>query len=71
MAVTKESLKEVAEKLFTQMDTNQNGKLEEDEVRKFTQETMKHLKPEEGFNENDFKVNYAELDKNQDGTVSK
>ena len=37
MAVTKEALKEVAEKLFAEMDTNKNGRLEKKEVREFTE----------------------------------
>ena len=37
MAVTKEQLAEVAEKLFKEMDTNNNGKLEKNEVRNFTE----------------------------------
>ena len=51
MAVTKEALQEVAEKLFKDMDKNNNGKLEKDEVRTFTEETMKVLKPGQAFNE--------------------
>merc|ERR1712032_1170895 len=71
MAVTKEALQEVAEKLFKDMDTNNNGKLEKNEVKSFTMETMKVLKPGQPFNEEEFEENFANLDKNQDGSVSK
>ena len=53
------------------MDTNCNNKLEKEEVRKFTQETMKVIKPDSEFNEQEFEDNFVQLDKNQDGTVSK
>ena len=35
--VTKAALTEMAEKLFKEIDTNGNGKLEKDEVRAFTE----------------------------------
>ena len=54
MAVTKAQLEEVANKLFTEMDTNGNGKLEKAEVRAFTVETMKVIKPGQAFNEEEF-----------------
>ena len=71
MAVTKEQLAEVAEKLFKEMDKNQNGKLEKDEVRSFTVETMKVIKPGSVFDDAEFEENFTQLDKNSDGTVSK
>ena len=71
MSVTKDQLTEVAEKLFAEIDTNKNGKLEREEVRKFTQETMKIVKPNSDFNEDEFNANFETLDKNQDGSVSK
>ena len=71
MAVTRAQLAEVAEKLFAEMDTNQNGRLEKDEVKRFTQETMKVIKPGQAFNEEEFEENFKVLDKNADGTVSK
>ena len=71
MAVTKEALQEVAEKLFTDMDKNGNGKLEKEEVKAFTMETMKVLKPGQPFNEEEFEENFKNLDQNEDGTVSK
>ena len=71
MAVTKAQLEEVANKLFTEMDTNGNGKLEKAEVRAFTVETMKVIKPGQAFNEEEFEENFKVLDKNADGTVSK
>ena len=71
MSVTKEQLNEVAEKLFAEMDTNKNGKLEKEEVRKFTVETMKVIKPNAEFNEEEFEANFTQLDKNSDQSVSK
>ena len=71
MAVTKAQLEEVANKLFTEMDTNGNGKLEKAEVRSFTEETMKVIKPGQPFNEEEFEENFKVLDKNADGSVSK
>ena len=71
MSVTREQLTQVAENLFKEMDTNCNNKLEKEEVRKFTQETMKVIKPDAEFNEQEFEDNFVQLDKNQDGTVSK
>ena len=71
MAVTKEQLAEVAEKLFQEMDKNKNGKLEKEEVRSFTVETMKVIKPGSAFDDAEFEENFTQLDKNSDGTVSK
>ena len=71
MAVTKEALKEVAEKLFGEMDTNKNGRLEKKEVREFTEQTMKVVKPNDPFDEAEFEANFTKLDKNADGSVSK
>ena len=71
MAVTRAQLAEVAEKLFAEMDTNQNGRLEKEEVKRFTQETMKVIKPGQPFDEAEFETNFVNLDTNGDGTVSK
>ena len=71
MAVTEAQLREVAEKLFTEMDTNKNGKLEPNEVRKFTEQTTKAYKPNEPFDEAEYEATFQKLDKNQDGTVDK
>ena len=71
MSVTRAQLTEVCEKLFTEMDANKNGKLEKDEVRKFTAETMKVIKPNADFNEAEFEENFKELDTNKDGWVAK
>ena len=71
MSVTKEQLTEVCEKLFTEMDANKNGKLEKTEVRSFTEQTMKVIKPDAPFNEAEFEDNFKVLDVNGDGTVGK
>ena len=71
MSITKEQLTEVAEKLFKEMDTNNNDKLEKTEVRTFTVETWKVIKPNQEFSEEEFENNFQKLDKNQDGTVSR
>ena len=70
-AVTEQSLMEVCEKLFAEIDINKNGKLEKSEVRSFTEQTMKHIKPGQPFDEAEFESNFAKMDKNADGTVSK
>ena len=53
------------------MDTNKNGKLEKSEVKDFTMKTMKVIKPDAEFNEQEFEDNFTSLDKNADGTVCK
>ena len=53
------------------MDLNNNGRLEKDEVRKFTEKTMKIVTPDKTeFDEKEFEENFAKLDKNADGSVS-
>ena len=53
------------------MDLNNNGRLEKDEVRKFTEKTMKIVQPDKTeFDEKEFEENFAKLDKNNDGSVS-
>ena len=72
MSVTKDQLKETAERLFTDIDTNNNGKLEKDEVREFSKAMMKVIKPDKtDFDEEKFEDNFKKLDKNADGTVCK
>ena len=71
MAVTKEQLTEVCEKLFKEIDKNGNGKLEKEEVRDFTSKTMKVIKPDAEFNEDEFETNFKDLDTNNDGLICK
>ena len=72
MSVTKAQLQETAEKLFADIDTNNNGKLEKNEVLAFSKAMMKVLKPEkEDFDEDKFEENFKKLDKNEDGSVCK
>ena len=53
------------------MDLNNNGRLEKDEVRKFTEKTMKIVTPDKTeFDEKEFEDNFAKLDKDADGSVS-
>ena len=54
------------------MDKNKNGKLEKSEVKEFTKQTMAVVNPEKkDFDEAEFETNFANMDKNADGTVSK
>ena len=69
--VSEQQLMETAEKLFQTIDTNGNGKLEENEVREFSRQMLLSIRPDAPFDEAAFQVRFAELDKNHDGTVSK
>ena len=70
MSITKEQLAETANKLFEGIDTNNNGKLEKSEVRTFSMEMMKVLKPNNfEWDEEKFEANFEKLDKNEDGTI--
>ena len=71
MSVTKEQLTEVCDKLFMEMDGNKDGKLQKEEVKKFTIGTMKVIKPEAEFNEEEFEDNFKTLDVNGDGWIAK
>ena len=71
MSVTREQLKEVAEKLFSEIDINGNGKLEKSEVRAFSEGIFNNVNPGEKFNVEQFEQSFATMDKNQDGSVSK
>ena len=71
MSVTKEQLTEVADKLFNEMDANKDGKLQKEEVKKFTIGTMKVIKPEAAFDEAEFEENFKTLDVNGDGWIAK
>ena len=70
-AVTDASLREVCEKLFREIDVNENGKLEKEEVKAFTKQTMEVIKPGQPFDEAEFENTFTKMDKNSDGTVSK
>ena len=71
MSVTKEQLTEVADKLFAEMDANKDNKLSKEEVKKFTIGTMKVIKPDAEFQEDEFEENFKVLDKNGDGWIAK
>ena len=69
--ISQSQLQETAEKLFTSIDTNNNGKLDLDEVREFSMQMFLRVKPDGVFDEGKFQENFAQLDKNSDGSVSK
>ena len=69
--VTEEQLMETAEKLFAQIDTNGNNRLEKSEVREFSVQMFQRVKPDGEFDEDKFEENFATMDKNSDGTISK
>ena len=69
--ITEAQLMETAEKLFAQIDTNANGALEESEVREFSLQMLQRVKPDAEFDEAKFRENFASMDKNNDGSVSK
>ena len=52
--VSQEQLKEVAEKLFATIDTNDNGKLEKEEVLEFSKQMFLAVKPDAEFDEASF-----------------
>ncbi len=64
-------MKEVAEKLFAAIDTNDNGKLEKEEVLEFSKQMFLSVKPDAEFDLASFEKSFAAMDKNNDGTVSK
>ena len=64
MAVNEAQIREVAERLFADMDTNKNGKLEPSEVRKMTEDTAKSYRPNEPLTEEEIEENFNKLDKN-------
>ena len=59
------------EQVFSQIDTNGNGKLEYAEVRQFSIHLHERSKPGEVFDEAKFDQQFENLDKNDDGTISK
>ena len=56
--VSEAQLMETAEKLFGSIDTNNNGKLEENEVREFSRGMLHRVKPDAEFDEAAFQVNF-------------
>ena len=60
-----------ADALFAQIDKNGNGLLEEDEVHEFSRQILQSVKPDADFDLEASKANFAKMDKNNDGTVSK
>ena len=71
MAVSKDELAAVADALFLQLDVNQNGKLEKEEVRSFTEGILKQANPNAILSDELFEETFQKLDKNADGTISK
>ena len=71
MAVTRKQLEEVANNLFDEMDLDKNGRLEKNEVRKFSEETMKLIKPDAAFDEEAFEIRFNKLDKDANGYVDR
>ena len=62
---------DTAEKLFADIDTNGNKKLEMEEVREFSRRMLHSVKPDAQFDEEAFQKNFQNMDKNDDGTISK
>ena len=69
--VTQEQLMRTAEQLFAQIDKNDNGVLEEEEVHEFARRMLEQVKPDAEFDLEASKENFRNMDKNHDGTVSK
>ena len=64
-------IREKAELLFAQIDTNQNGALELNEVREFSRGIFLQVSPNGNFDEAKFQETFNAMDKNNDGKVSK
>lgn len=63
---------EYCDQAFDKCDTNQNGEIEQAEVKKLTDELIKKIKPEaEGLSEDQLKDALAKLDTNADGKINK
>lgn len=68
--MTEDSLKELVNQVFLLIDVNQNGVLEEDEVRNFFKQMIAKHQPGRAFSEALFKVNWYRMDKNSDDKVT-
>lgn len=68
--VTKAQLEQSAKDAFKEVDVNENGKLEKEEVRAFAVFMWKAIQPDQAFDEAAFEASFAQMDKNGDGTVS-
>ena len=71
MSISDQQLREACEKLFAAIDTNQNGFLEESEVRVYCQQLLQHTDPDAPFNEEIFQDTFKKMDKDHNGCVSK
>ena len=52
--VNEDQIREAAEKLFASIDLNQNGWLEQDEVREFSRQMLNKVMPNQPFDEAKF-----------------
>ena len=69
--VTKAALTEMCDKLFNEIDTNENGKLEKEEVRQFTEQTQKLIDPNAKLDAAEFEEQFKIMDVNGDGIIAK
>ena len=63
-------MKEIVNQVFLLIDTNQNGVLDEDEVRTFFKSMIAKHQPGRTFSEALFKVNWYRMDKNSDDKIT-
>ena len=68
-AISDDEIKDIAERMFNEIDVNGDGKLQKTEVRDYT----KRMKEKSGgeFNEESFIEYFKNIDANEDGTISK
>ena len=71
MSVSLAELRAQMEELFVIIDVNRNGRLEKQEVRDFSLQLHDQQKPGEPFDEQGFEEHFENMDKNDDGTISK
>lgn len=67
--ITEDQLREIVYQVFQIIDLNQNGVLEEDEVRDFFKTMIAKHQPSRTFSEASFKANWNKMDRNGDDKI--
>ena len=67
--MTEDQLRETCYQVFQLIDANNNGTLDEDELRAFFRNTIQKHQPSRTFSEQEFRTNWNKMDKNSDNKI--
>lgn len=67
--LTEDQLKEIVKQVFSLIDSNSNGSLDQEELRTFFKDMAKKHENSPAFDEERFVANWKKMDLNSDGKI--